>query len=468
MTPMDMMKLILFSVLSCISAASAAVKPNILFIFADDLGWKDVGYQGAGFFETPRIDAFSKMGMEFTNGYAPAANCQPTRACLISGQYTPRHHVYAVKSTNRGPQKEMRLVPVPNRSGIPAKEFAMADALKTAGYATGICGKWHLTGPEGCDPTEQGFDVYYDSAKGGSPNHSKGKVQDDPKGVFSMTREVMGFMKKNAKAEKPFYAYMAHHAIHTALEARKETLEHFVNKAKGEEESKLALYAACAKDLDTGVGMLLDKLDELGIAENTLVVFSSDNGATNESSQEPLRGNKGAYYEGGIRVPFLIRWPGVTKPGSKSDVPVILTDLFPTFVDAAGAEIPVDKILDGESLKALCAGEQLKRESIFWHFPGYLDRPVIRGRDKIFRTRPVSIIRKGDWKLFLYHEEWQLDGGKEKLATNDAVELYNITEDLGERKNLANENVEKRDELLTDLLTWFKKTDAKLASKKDK
>ena len=452
--------------LSTLSIASAATKPNILFIFADDLGWKDVSYQGADFFETPRIDAFAKTALDFSNGYAPAANCQPTRACIMSGQYTPRHHVYAVKSTKRGPQKMMRLEPIPNRSGIPAKEFAIADALKAAGYATALFGKWHLSGPDGCSPTEQGFDLYYDSAMGGNPNQSTGKVQPDPKGVFSMTREAEKFMEKNAKSGKPFFAFVSHHAIHTALEAKKETLEYFQKKATGPDE-KLTLYAACTKDLDTGVGILLDKLDQLGIADNTIVVFSSDNGSTNQSPQEPLRGNKGAYYEGGIRVPFLIRWPGVTQPGSSTEVPVTLVDLFPTFGEAAQAELPTGKILDGESLKALCAGGTLKRDAVFWHFPGYLDRPVIRGRDKTFRTRPVSVIRKGQWKLFLYHEEWILDGGREKLATNNATEIYNLAEDIGERNNLSNRNLEKRDELLADLLSWFEKTDAKLATEKN-
>jgi len=464
-TTSDMIRILSWMILG-LAACNAAAKPNILFIFADDLGWRDVGYQGGGFFETPRIDAFAKSAMVFTNGYAPAANCQPTRACLISGQYTPRHHVYAVGSTNRGPEKLMRLTPVSNKSGIPAKEWSIADAMRSAGYTTGIFGKWHLRGPDGCTPTEQGFDVHHDSALGGDPNHSKGKTQEDPKGVFSMTRELMAFMEKNVEEERPFFAFMSHHAIHTSLEARGETLGYFRSKAKNDAERNLSLYAACLKDLDTGVGILLDKLEDLGIAGNTIVVFSSDNGATNESPQEPLRGNKGAYYEGGVRVPFLIRWPGVTKPGGSSDVPVTQVDLFPTFVDAAGAEVPGGKILDGESLKVLCGGGRLERQSVFWHFPGYLDSPVIRGRDTVFRTRPVSVIRKGEWKLFLYHEEWLLDGGREKIASNRAVELYHIAEDIGERNDLADENPGKRDELLDDLLAWFAQTGAKLAGRK--
>jgi arylsulfatase A-like enzyme len=408
--------------------------------------------------------------MVFSNGYAPAANCQPSRACLLSGQYTPRHDVYAVNTTDRGPKEHMRMVPVPNKSGIPAKEFAMPDALKSAGYATGMFGKWHLGGADGCNPKEQGFDVYYDSAKGGNPNVSRGKVQEDPKGIFSMSEQAAKFMEENAKAKKPFFVFMSHHAIHTALESKKETLAHFEAKvaagAKGD-----PLYAACAKDLDTGVGLLLDKLDELGITENTIVVFTSDNGGTRGSSQEPLRGNKGGYYEGGIREPFIVRWPGVTKPGSVNATPVINIDLFPTFADAAGAKIPADKILDGESLRALCRGEKLKRESIFWHFPGYLDEAVSRGRELDvrtgFRTRPVSVIRKGEWKLHLYHEEWLLDGGREKITTNNAVELYHISEDIGEHKDLANTNTAKRDELLDELLGWCKTTNAKFPTALD-
>jgi len=459
---------ILLSMMALITVTTGAEKPNILFIFADDLGWKDVSYQGAEFMETPRIDAFAKTGMVFTDGYAPAANCQPSRACLLSGQYTPRHNVYAVKSTDRGPKNLMRLNPIPNKSGIPQEELSIGDALKAAGYATGIFGKWHLGGPDGAEPLKQGFDVYYDSAMGGNPNSSTGKVQEDPKGVFSMTEEVHKFMKANVEADKPFFAFMSHHAIHTLWEAREETLEYFKNKAKTKEEKGLALYAACTKDLDTGVGILLDSLDELGIADNTLVVFTSDNGGHIASLQEPLRGNKGAYYEGGIREPFIVRWPEVTKAGAESGIPVSSIDLFPTFADAAGAVIPETKILDGETLRPVLAGKgELKREAIFWHFPGYLDRPVTRGRDDKFRTRPVSVIRKGDWKLFLYHEEWVLDGGKEKIESNHAVELYNLAEDIGERNNLANAEVARRDELLGDLLAWFEKTDAQLAEQKD-
>jgi arylsulfatase A-like enzyme len=434
-------------------------KPNIILIFADDLGWKDVGYQGTDFYETPNLDALAKSGMVFTNAYAGAGNCAPSRACLLSGQYTPRHGVYAVGDTNRGPAQLMRMIPIPNKSGLAKAQITLADALKDAGYSTGIFGKWHLGGKDGAAPTEQGFDQAYDA------NAKEGKADrtgiDDPKGVYSLTDRACKFMEANAK--KPFFCYLPHHSIHTPLQARAASIKKFQAKVAGEQH-KNALYAACLYDLDDAVGKLLTKLRELKLEEETLVIFTSDNGGTQQSSQEPLRGNKGCYYEGGIREPFIAYWPKTIPPGSKCDVPIHNVDLFPTFLDLAGATTKTT--LDGESLLPLFkGGTALKRSAIFWHFPGYLDNPVIRGRDRDFRTRPVSVIRKGDFKLHLYHEEWQLDGGREKMGTNNAIELYDLKTDLSETKNLVATNPRKRDELLDDLLKWLADTQAPLPTK---
>jgi arylsulfatase A-like enzyme len=440
----------------------AAERPNIILIFADDLGWKDVGWHGTDFYETPHLDALAKQGMVFTSGYSAAGNCAPSRACLLSGTYTPRHHVYAVQTTDRGPKESQRLVPVPNRSGLARDNVTIADALQAAGYATGIFGKWHLDGPEGAPPAEQGFATVHQSFHTWSD--AKTRDPENPKGVFSLTRGATTFIEKNR--DRPFFVYLAHYAIHSGLEARPATLKKFQQKSAGAQHNS-ALYAACLYDLDASVGLLLARLKELGLEKNTLVVFTSDNGGTQESSQEPLRGNKGSYYEGGIREPFLARWPGVTAPGSRCDVPVINVDLFPTFLAAAGVPVPPQKTLDGENLLPLFRGEnRLSRSAIFWHFPGYLNTPVIRGRELDvrtgFRSRPVSVIRKGDWKLHLYHEEWQLDGGRAQLESNHAVELYQLGDDIGERVNLANRQPAKRDELLADLQTWIKSTAALL------
>ena len=312
-----------------LASAAAARRPNVILIFADDLGWKDVGWQGTDFHETPHLDALARQGMIFTNGYSAAGNCAPSRACLLSGNYTPRHHVYAVQSTDRGPKVSQRLVPIPNKSGLARDNVTIADALQAAGYATGIFGKWHLDGPDGAKPAEQGFGTVHQSFHGW--NEAKIKDPANPKGVFSLTRGAIDFIETHR--DRPFFIYLSHYAIHTGLEARPETLARFQKKPPGRQHRD-PLYAACLYDLDASVGQLLRRLDELGLADNTLVVFTSDNGGTQRSSQEPLRGNKGGYYEGGIREPFLVRWPGVTAPGSRCDVPVINVDLFPTFLAA--------------------------------------------------------------------------------------------------------------------------------------
>lgn len=389
------------AMVSAETANAAQRKPNIVLIFADDLGWKDVGYQGGVGFETPNIDRLAKEGMVFSNGYAAAGNCEPSRACLLTRNYTPRHGVIAVNSSAQGPIEQMRLIPIPNVNGLRKEHVTIAETLKGAGYATGIFGKWQLTRQVGVEPQEQGFDVVFQS------DESWGKVPDrekemhkgeNPKGIYSLTSAACEFMESNQ--ERPFFVYLPHYAIHAGLSSRSSSLAKFKGKEINEKHAS-PLYMANTYDLDDGVGIIMQKLKELGLGENTLVVFTSDNGGTQEAVQEPLRGNKGCYYEGGIREPFIVRWLGVTEPGSRSDVPVISQDLFPTFLAAAGESAPKDKVMDGESLMPLLSGKgSLQRKAIFWHFPGYLDGPVNRGRELDvltgFRTRPISVIRKGD------------------------------------------------------------------------
>lgn len=432
----------------------AAPKPNIILIFADDLGWQEPGFAGSDFCETPHLDRLAREGMVFRHAYASAGNCQPSRACMLSGQYTARHGVYAVGSTDRGPKALMRLVPVPNRPNLPPATVTLGETLKAAGYATGFFGKCHMNDSKTGKSEHAGFDVIKYSKPGLNSDNP-----DDPKAIFSITEAACAFIEENR--ERPFFAYIPHYAVHARLEGRVETIAHFKSKAPGKLGHDNAQLAACLADLDTGIGRVLEKIKSLNLEQNTLVIFTADNGGTHVK-QEPLRGAKGCYYEGGIRVPMIARWPGVTAPGSKCDVPVSNVDFNPTFLAAAGAAAPASP-LDGESLLPLFRGEpKLQRPAVFWHFPGYLDGPVLRGRDPVFRTRPVSVIRKGDWKLHLYHEEWQLDGGREKLASNRATELYNIASDAGERTDLANTNSAKRDELLNDLLAWMKSTGAVL------
>lgn len=443
------------SVAAVTPPASAAEKPNIVLILADDLGWQECGFTGSDYHETPNLDRLARQGMVFTQAYAAAGNCAPSRACLISGQYTPRHGVYAVGSTDRGPVERMRLMPIKNRSGLAAGEFTLPKALKSAGYATGMFGKWHLDGKDGSSPQDH-FDVAKVTGHGWNGNKA-----DDPKGAYSIAAAACEFIEANRRG--PFFAYLPHYAIHSGLQSRSVTLEKFKQKKPAVLHNNPEV-AACLAELDESIGIVLKKLADLGLDQNTLVVFTSDNGGTHVS-QEPLRGKKGCYYEGGIREPMIVRWPGVVQPGKTCDVPVINVDFYPTLAAVAGAKLPADRPLDGADLATLFTGaKQLDRPAIFWHFPGYLDGPVPRGRDPVFRTRPVSVIRKGDWKLHLYHEEWQVDGGRAKLDANRAIELYNIAEDRGEASDRAATETSKRDELLGDLLAWIKQTPASLPS----
>ncbi|MFM7187583.1 MAG: sulfatase [Armatimonadota bacterium] len=437
--------------LNC-SPTRAADKPNILLIVADDLGWKDVGYNDSAY-ETPNIDALAKTGIVYTQGYVAAANCQPSRACLIRGQYTARHGVYAVDSTKRGPLAEMRLEPVPNKSGIAPTAPTIAKAIKAAGYATALFGKWHLGGPDGATPIEQGFAVFRDALEMRKVTAALPTTDiADPKGMFSTNADVTSWAKE--QTDKPWFAAVMYHGIHTPLEARTATIDRL--RKRGLSGQKLK-YAACLADFDDAVGTLIKEIRALTRGRETVVIFTSDNGATQQSTQEPLRGNKGSYYEGGIRVPLIIDWPGHTKPNATCYSPVTLVDLFPTVCDIAGGKIDPAWKLDGLSLVPTFDGSDLKEErSIFWHFPGYLDTPVIRGRDAIFRTRPVTVIRRGDYKLFVYHEEWLLDGGAANVPGNRAVELYYMKNDRGERQELAAAEPSIRDALLTAVLAYWK------------
>lgn len=449
---------LLCSALPC-SVATAADRPNIVLIFIDDMGWTDTSHWGSDLYETPNIDSLATTGMTFTNAYAAAGNCEPSRACLISGQYTPRHHMYAVSSTNRGPKNKMRVTPIPNINSLPQENVTVADAMKEAGYATGMFGKWHLGKSSPHLPADQGFEVT-DSMN--PPNQREFEKTGDPKNIFRITDGACEFMEQHK--DGPFFVYVAHHATHMGIQAKPETESKFNNKGPGSQHQNTK-FAAMNSDMDTGVGKLLAKIRSLGIEDNTVVFFTADNGGLPQSPQTPLRGFKGMYYEGGIRVPMFVRWPGKIAAGSVSDIPVINVDLYPTFLQLAGVSPPSGKALDGESLVPVITGKgKLQRESIFWHFPGYLDRPNPGARDNDFRTRPVTVIRKADWKLHLFHEEWALDGRRESIDTNNSVELYNMASDISEQNNLAGTNKAKRDELLDDLLAWKDRTKAKFAS----
>lgn len=424
--------------------------PNIVLIVADDLGWKDVGFMGSSYYETPNLDRLAGEGMVFKQAYAAAANCAPSRACLMTGMYSTAHGIYTVGSSERGDARTRRIVPAPNITTLGDEYYTLAEALDQAAYTTINIGKWHL----GQDPCSQGMDF---NVGGGTWGHPKGYfapfVQPDleaPEGTY-LTDHLTGAAREFLREHKdqPFFLYLPYYAVHTPLQAKSGLEQKYLTKG-GVACQENPVYAGMVDNLDSCIGSLVEELDRLGLSENTLLVFTSDNGGIrNVSCQDPLRAGKGSYYEGGIRVPLVFRWPGKIKAGSHSEVPVINLDFFPTFLEVLGKEVPAE--LDGQSLWPLLSGEGiLEDRPLFFHFPVYLQayrKGKDDGRDPLFRTRPGSVIREGDWKLHYYYE----DGG---------VELYNLRSDTGETKNLALVDPSKTKDLLSKLEAWLEEEGA--------
>lgn len=459
--------LVFLPLLAGASAWSAeSARPNILFIIADDLGWADVGGV-SDFYETPQLDRFMQQGMRFTRAYANGPNCAPTRAALMSGHYAPRHGIYTVRATARGDTSRQRLVTPENKTELPASCRTLAESLRAGGYATFHGGKWHL-GEGATGPLSQGFDVNLGGDTSGAPPGGSyfapwpaPGLENAPAGVHLgdyVTDRAIEFIKERRTA--PFFAYVSYYDVHTPLRAKPELTRKYEEKLAREKAAGRtprhthAVYAAMLETLDTNVGRLLRALEQTGQAANTLVIFTSDNGGFGGATHmQPLRGAKGMLYEGGIRVPLGMVWPGRIAPGSVSDEPVITLDFYPTLLDVAGIPIDPSLRLDGVSLQGVATskGGSLGRDALYWHFPAYLDG-VPKGFERDvhlpgWRATPCSAILSGDWKLVEYYE----DG---------SVELFNLAEDIGERRNLTITHREKAAELRTQLARWRKATDA--------
>jgi arylsulfatase A-like enzyme len=413
-------------------AAESKTRPNFVFILIDDLGWTDLGFMGSGYYETPRLDRLAGEGMVFTNAYANAPNCAPTRACLMSGQYSPRHGVYTVGTSARGESKRRKLIPTPNTEELGTGHVTLAEALKPAGYTCACLGKWHLGTRAPYRPQDRGFDVVWDRTGGGHFTEDGEYLTD------RLTRAALAFIEANR--DRPFFLYLSHHAVHTPLQAKPELVAKYKKKPPSGAHRN-PTYAAMIESVDQSVASVLDKLDELHLAGNTVVFFFSDNGGYgNATMMDPLRGSKGMLYEGGIRVPALVRWPGRAGAGRACDAPVIGLDFYPTILEMAGVPQPAGHILDGESLVPLLKGTGgLKRKSIFWHYPVYLE--PYNDRQWPWRTTPAGAVRQGDWKLIEFFEDRH-------------IELYNLKDDISEKNDLAAVRPEKAKELHTLLVRW--------------
>jgi arylsulfatase A-like enzyme len=444
--------------ISLAPAASAANAPrrNFIFILADDLGVMDIGaYNPKTFYETPNIDALAKRGMRFTQGYAACSVCSPTRASIMTGKYPPRTGVTDYIGRNRA----AKMKPADNADHLPLEEVTIAERLRAAGYATFFAGKWHL-GTGEFSPNAQGFgpglqgqgQFYYPPSEVPPPD-----PKDDPKTTDRIANEAVRFIAANKN--KPFYAYLPFLAVHNPIGARSDLVQKYEKKkasapadAWGQErESKVrlvqnnAVYAAMLEQLDQAVGKVVAAVEANGIADRTVIVFMSDNGGLSTAeghptSNLPLRGGKGWPYEGGVREPWIMHVPGVTKAGTTCDTPVISTDYYPTFLELAGLPLAPDQHRDGVSIVSLLRGGQLQRNApLYWHYPHYGNQG----------GRPCGTIRDGDWKLI----EWYEDG---------AVELYNVPADISEKNDLAAKHPDKVKDLRAKLTAWRKEVGARM------
>ncbi|MCY1722082.1 sulfatase [Prolixibacteraceae bacterium Z1-6] len=428
--------------------------PNILLINIDDMGWRDVGFMGSEFYETPNIDAMAAEGMIFTNAYAAASNCAPSRACMMSGQWTPRHGIYTVSSSERGKSKDRKLIPTVNNEYMPDDNLLLPEVLKQAGYTTCHAGKWHLND----DPLQSGFDVNIGGSHAGNPGsyyppYKRVPSLTPPTDDYYLTNLVMDkaiyFLK--SVEDKPFFIYYSPYAVHTPIQAVKELLLKYEAKTEWNGQNN-AQYATMVENVDKQIGRMIGILKETGKLENTFILFISDNGGHyGITKQWPLRAGKGSYYEGGIREPMFAWWKGKIVGGQKSETPVTNLDFYPTILDVAGIEKPAGKVFDGKSIYPLLTkNEKMKDRPLFWHFPIYLEAYVKNDtttQDPLFRTRPGSAMRLGDWKMIQYFE-------------NNDIELYNLKDDIGEKNNLANLKPEKVQELLAMLEKWRQETGA--------
>jgi len=441
-------------------------KPNFILILIDDLGWMDAGCYGSKFYETPNIDRLAAEGMRFTDGYAACAVCSPTRAAVMTGRYPARLGVTdwirarfqggKIPANKKNPTeyvggKNKKLLCPPNALWMELGEITIAEALKPAGYTSCHIGKWHL-GPDNWYPDKQGFDFNIGGCDFGQPpsyfdpysRKGQGQIptlkprRRDEYLTDREADEAVNFIRRHK--DKPFFLYMSHYAVHTPIQGKKNLIDKY--KAKKPTNQKNPTYAAMVESVDDAVGAIYSVLDELNLAERTVVIFTSDNGGLmGKTNNAPLRAGKGHPYEGGIREPLIVRWPKVTKAGTVSHEPVTSVDYLPTICEAAGVPLPRDRAIDGVSLLEHLISNgtrKLSREAIFWHFPHY------RGG-----IAPYSIIRAGNWKLIKRYE------GK-------TFELFNLKADLSEKNDLSEKMPEKVKELDAKLTRWLWATGAKL------
>lgn len=445
-------------------------KPNILFILADDLGYHDLSCMGSNYYETKHIDRIASEGMVFTEGYAACQVCSPSRASIMSGKFTARHGITDWIGARAGEEwrkagRFNKLLPPQYIHNLPHEYIILPEALKEAGYKTFFAGKWHLGG-EGSWPEDHGFDINKGGWDKGSPMGGfyapweNPRLENGPDGeslTLRLAHETASFIK--AHKDSSFFAFLSFYAVHAPLQTTEEKWAKYRKKAEenGIKENGFEMgrflpirqvqdnpiYAGLVETMDDAVGIVLNTLDELELTDNTIIIFTSDNGGVAAgdafaTSNKPLRAGKGYQFEGGIREPWFIKVPWLNAAGKKSDIPVTGTDFYPTLLELAGIELKPDEHIDGRSLVPVLKGHNLEERLLIWHYPHYGNQG----------GEPSSIIRSGKWKLIHYYE----DGRNE---------LYNLKSDLSETTDVSSEHPELTKQLHEQLFTYLKEVGAR-------
>jgi arylsulfatase A-like enzyme len=449
-------------------AAESKTRPNVLFILADDLGWRDLSVEGSTFYESPNIDRIAKSGMRFAQGYAGCQVCSPSRASIMLGKTPARHGITDWIGAGEGTdwKRNTKLLPAKYVHALPATDTSLAESFKAAGYRTFFAGKWHLGG-EGSFPEDHGFEINVGGHHRGSPPggyfapYKNPKMADGPAGESlpqRLGRETAKFIDDHAK--EPFFAYLSFYSVHGPIQSTKPLWAKYRAKAAKltppdhrfivdrtspvRQVQDHPVYAGMIEAMDDAVGLALAALDRNGLADNTIVVFTSDNGGVSAgdgkaTSNLPLRGGKGRQWEGGIREPYYISWPGVVKPGSTSDVPVTGADFYPTLLAMTGQDSRPQQHVDGVDLVPVLKGGGIKDRPLFWHYPHYGNQG----------GEPSGIVRQGDWKLIHYYED-------------SRDELYNLANDAGEQSDVAAANPDRVSSLRDRLNEWLTETGARM------
>jgi arylsulfatase A-like enzyme len=428
--------------------AESAPKPNVIVIVADDLGWTDLGCYGSDYYESPHIDELASDGMRFTSNYSACTVCSPTRAALMTGKYPARLRI-TDWIPGQPPENPKLIVPDFTKQ-LPYEEVTIAEILRDAGYRAASIGKWHLGGRE-FYPEHHGFDINIAGTDAPQPRpgyfapYDIETISEGPAGEYITDRlgsEAVSFIREHR--DEPFFLYLPHFAVHTPIQAKKKQIARHQDRIRDGMRHTNAAYAAMIDSLDQSIGRIRQTLDELKIADRTIIIFTSDNGGrVPTTSNAPLRVGKGSCYEGGVRVPLIVYWPGVTAANSTCDEAVITMDLFPTILEMVGQTGKRDSVCDGVTLAPLLRQSGwFPDRALFWHYPHY--QHYQQGG-----TTPYGAIRRGKHKLIEFYDDFR-------------VELYNVRDDIGERNNLISSNPELGNTLRKELHEWRSDVNAQM------